>query len=119
MSKGYKKLLDISDRKRIELVRAFIMANLHLPLKASEVAQHFNYHTITLKRHFRMEYGVKLSRFVLDCKMVSAYTLLKELHHSVSSVSDDLGYKNISAFTHAFIRYHGYKPTDLQSPDTL
>ena len=40
-----------------------------------------------------------------------AYRYLKDSHLQMTQLSDLLGYTSLSAFTRAFIRWHGYPPS--------
>jgi AraC family 4-hydroxyphenylacetate 3-monooxygenase operon regulatory protein len=42
-----------------------------------------------------------------EAKMSMAAVLLGDLNHSITKVSDDLGYSSLEHFSHAFKKYYG------------
>ena len=103
----------IADRQRMEEVKAYVVANLSSKLKSDLIAEKSGYSKSTLLRHFYLTYNYSLCRFILDSKMNKACELIKESNKFVCEVAQILGYKNCSAFTHAFKRYFGYPPMQL------
>ena len=118
MSANYRMHI-LADKNRMKDVISFIDNNVGRKLTAELVAERTGFNKSTLNRYFLLIYRLPISRVILDSKMKKAHDLIMENDKLISEVAHLLGYKNCSAFTHAFTRYFGYTPMQLlNSRDT-
>src|SRR5690606_4610625 len=66
-----------------------------------------------LKVGFKAHYNQTIHQYVVHKKMELALSRLKEGHHTVGEVGYEVGYRDISHFSNAFLKYYGYRPTDV------
>ena len=68
-------------------------------------------------RNFKRLFSVTIARYILQCKLVYAHTLLTEHKMNVSQAAFAVGYSNIGHFITAFKKYYGATPKDVSRLD--
>jgi AraC-like DNA-binding protein len=102
------------DVSSLFLARQLLLKDLANPPEISELAQSIAFSESKLKRLFKQVFGNSVYQYYLNQRMERAYDLLSDDAHTVSQVSDILGYTNPSQFTKMFKSYHNCLPTDLR-----
>ncbi len=74
------------------------------------LAQKFNMAASTLKRQFKINFGVNIYHYYLQKKMDAALELLQEGKHTVNEIAELLGYANVSNFIDIFKKHYGNSP---------
>jgi AraC-like DNA-binding protein len=74
-----------------------------------DFAKTFFYDKFYLERKFKEAFGLNLIEYRNKKRMELANHLLR--HHSVSEVSELIGYQSIYAFSRAYKNYFGYAPS--------
>ena len=80
-------------------------------LTVRELADACEVSSVTLNRYFRKVYGMPVSAFLSSQRMKLAKMLLLNSSNSVADVAKKVGYGDIYAFSHAFIRCFGVAPS--------
>ena len=80
-------------------------------LTVKELADVCGVSTVTLNRCFKEVYQMTASEYLLSRRMRLAKTLLLNSVNSVGDIAKDVGYGDIYAFSHAFIRCVGVSPS--------
>ena len=70
----------------------------------------FSLSSRTLQHRLNLE-GTSFRKILSDVQASIALTLLSQQHLEVSSVSDLLGFSEVSAFSRAFKKWHGQPPS--------
>ncbi len=83
--------------------------NAHSQINVAEIAALFGISSKTLQARFKESTGYTLHKFFLNIKIRSAIDLLKK-GHTVSEVSDMLGFCNSNYFSQVFRRETGKNP---------
>ncbi len=97
---------------RIEkYIKDYIDAGQCLTAKLDDVAKQFNYSKYYLDRCFKESYGVGIMAYRNEKRMQTAKEMLK--HHTVSVVSEKLGFSSIYVFSRAFKNHFGVSPTQF------
>lgn len=96
---------------RIEIARAFLHDNLDRNVLLAELASASGLSAFHLARYFSAAVGMPPMRYHRAIRMARALELLQSGHVSVTEVSEQLGYSELSAFSHAFSREFGHPPT--------
>lgn len=78
----------------------------------SSLEKQFSYSRYHLERMFKAKYGIGIIRYASEMRMQRAKELIAE--GSVSSVSRELGFSSIYAFSRAFKNRFGYPPSELK-----
>jgi len=69
-----------------------------------------------LKRGFKELFGKTIHQFTNTLKMETAQSLLEDKNKTVSQIAYEVGYVNVSHFSHAFRQIHGKNPSDFRKP---
>jgi AraC-like DNA-binding protein len=96
------------------LVRQAVTAHIDSPVTVEELAFLCHMSLSTFKRRFAQLYGTSPSKWLLARRMEKAATLLRQADRSVSELSDQLGYENLSSFIQSFKQFHGVTPKQYQ-----
>lgn len=94
----------------IEQIKTFLIFNSNNPSALKLLPAKLNYSYTYLSHFFKNECGYSLSVYFKSLRMNHAKDLLAQ-GNSVSSVSDELGYSSIHAFSRAFKNFFGFIPS--------
>lgn len=90
-------------------IKDYIDAGQGLTAKLEDISKQFNYSKYYLDRCFKERYGIGIMAYRNGKRMQTAKQLLK--NHTVSAVSEKLGFSSIYVFSRAFKNYFGISPT--------
>lgn len=96
------------------LVRQAVTSHLGHPVAVEELAFLCHMSLSTFKRRFAHLYGTSPRRWLLERRMEKAAVLLRQPDRTVSELSDELGYENLSSFIQSFKQFHGVTPKQYQ-----
>ena len=102
----------IQDNNHVNVVKQikdYIDAGNGMGMTLDDFAKTFFYDKFYLERKFKESYGVNLIEYRNKKRMELAKHLLKL--HSVSEVSESVGYQSIYAFSRAYKSFFGYAPS--------
>jgi AraC-like DNA-binding protein len=102
----------IQDNNHVNVVKQikdYLDAGNGMGMTLDDFAKTFFYDKFYLERKFKESYGVNLIEYRNKKRMELAKHLLKL--HSVSEVSELLGYQSIYAFSRAYKSFFGYAPS--------
>lgn len=108
-----KFLKNEEDREKIVLAREVLLQHIFEPLTIKELSRKAAINECYLKKGFKEMYGSTVFDFFQNQRMEHAKYLLYEKGHTVTDVSNLLGYSSISHFSTAFKRHTGLKPCEL------
>ena len=94
---------------------SYIDENLHEELSLSALAQKSFYNPSYFSRIFKQKLGVSLTDYIRQKRMELAMRLLRETDLTVDEIIERTGYKERSAFYHAFSRCVGTAPVDYRA----
>ncbi len=97
----------------IDDAKAFIEQNLLKKLLLSDVAAHVHLSESYLAALFKSYTGQSFRNYLLERKMDKARSLLLMEHRSIGDVAEMLGYEDYRAFTRAFKKQTGLRPSDV------
>lgn len=86
----------------------------HPPL-LPDLAQQLGMSETQLKSGFKFMYGTTVMQYCINKRIAAAKLLLTENRHSISEISDIVGYADHSAFSRAFRRITGISPRSWRS----
>ena len=102
----------IQDNNHVNVVKQikdYIDAGNGIGMTLDDFAKTFFYDKFYLERKFKESFGVNLIEYRNKKRMELAKHLLKL--HSVSEVSESVGYQSIYAFSRAYKSFFGYAPS--------
>jgi AraC-like DNA-binding protein len=96
------------------LVRQAVTSHIGSPVAVEELAFLCNMSLSTFKRRFATLYGTSPSRWLLARRMEKAAARLRQADQTVSELSEELGYENLSSFIQSFKQFYGVTPKQYQ-----
>lgn len=102
------------DEEKIRFARLILEQNLSNPPSLAQLARRIESNEFTLKRGFKLLFGMPVFKFLQKMRMEKAAELLRDGQLQVAEVAMAVGYENVSAFTRAFQTEHLILPSDLR-----
>lgn len=116
MSENIDKLESIFGRnpqmihREIEVIKQYIYDNFDKDLSVNDLADKVYMAPSYLSFVFKNETGQNLSKFIKAYRMEKAKEMLETTHKKVVTVSNEVGYENVSYFCQSFREYFGVSP---------
>ncbi len=108
---NYSELLQSEKHLNVaNQIKDYIDAGNGMGMTLDDFAKTFFYDKFYLERKFKEAFGLNLIEYRNKKRMELANHLLQ--HHSVSEVSELIGYQSIYAFSRAYKNYYGYAPSE-------
>ena len=105
-------LFDFSEPHKIDL-EAFMNQNYRYNVNLERFAHLTGRSLATFKRDFEKVFQTSPHQWMLKKRLDEAHYLLKEEKKSASDIFVDLGFEDLSHFSHAFKKQFGYSPKSL------
>ncbi|MDD3402222.1 MAG: AraC family transcriptional regulator [Hespellia sp.] len=96
---------NLVDSKYIIVEECFLYEYRDITLQ--DLSRRLGLSTRQTERFLKENYGMTFLQKKTEAKMSMAAVLLGDLNHSITKVSDDLGYSSLEHFSHAFKKYYG------------
>ncbi|MBE7033950.1 MAG: helix-turn-helix transcriptional regulator [Ruminococcaceae bacterium] len=106
-----KKSRDIANNSISELICDYLKNNIYGNITLKDVCTQFLLGKTQLCKIFRENTDQSPMEYYMNLKMKEAKKLIREKNHSVSQISDILGYSSIHIFSRAFKKSVGMSPT--------
>lgn len=113
-SDEYLKKRFTSSNKRIEAIHNYLMKNYREEVNLAGLAELVNMAEGSLCRFFRMETGVTVFEYLNRLKVDFACKLLMDAELSITDVSLDSGFNNLSHFNKQFRKHAGMTPMEYR-----
>lgn len=113
-SSAYAKVKIEDDSKRILKVKDYINENYMYEMKLETLADLANMSQSAFSRFFKLHTGRTLSDYIIDTRMGYATRMLLETQDSISNISFNCGYNNMSNFNRIFKRKKGCSPSEFR-----
>ncbi len=97
-----------------ELVIEYMQQNIYSALSLNDVCQHLTIGKSHLSHIFKLNTGKSVMEYYNDLKISEAKKLLRTEKHTISQISDMLGYSCIHSFSRAFKKNVGFSPTSYK-----
>lgn len=108
------KLRAVMSDVRMAGLMKYVQEHMEDPLSTEELARHACVTKCHLIRMFRSSLGVTPLRYITQCKVQHAQTLLLRTDLSVKQVGEAVGFKDISYFIRLFRRQLGFTPQEYR-----
>ncbi|MCH4009083.1 helix-turn-helix domain-containing protein [Companilactobacillus sp.] len=112
------KKLSTSNEAIISAIE-YIDENLDKHLTLDQVSSKVFLSDYYFSKLFKRETKLSFSVYLNARKIQQAMIILKQTSHSISEVSDELGFTRISYFSQTFKKYTGYTPSEFRNEDYL
>ncbi len=111
-----KKTLSVESKvypkEGIHAVHKYISENFKTKLSLDNICFLFGFNKTTLCKRFKEEYGITILNFITKLKIKESKALLRENEHSVTEISEMLGFDSVHYFCRYFKKYTGGSPTE-------
>ncbi|KAA9357164.1 AraC family transcriptional regulator [Larkinella humicola] len=96
--------------ERLSRVIGHLMQQVEAPVSLVEIAELANMNPAAFCRYFKSQMGQTLTQFVTDLRIRYACDLLTRTDESITFISEQSGFENISYFVQAFRKKQGVTP---------
>lgn len=96
----------------IESVIQYIHSNIEKDMRRGEIAAAINLNEDYLSRLFKKQKGISLKEYIIQEKMKTAQTLLRNTDFSVSMIGAKVGFTNFSHFSQTYKKVMGKTPVE-------
>ena len=95
---------------RLHEVFKFIELNYHQSISLKEVAKAVGYSPAYLTDLVKKLTGKTVNRWIIECRIVQAGSLLLGTNYSINEIAVTVGYQNINHFYRQFRDYYNHTP---------
>ncbi|MBO1001117.1 helix-turn-helix domain-containing protein [Pseudogracilibacillus auburnensis] len=88
----------------------YIQKHYKEPIKLEKLAKLEHYHPVYFSSWFKQKTGKSPKTYISELRLDEAKRLLHSTTWSITSISEELGFKNSSSFTRWFVKYVGSPP---------
>ncbi|MBR1461904.1 MAG: helix-turn-helix domain-containing protein [Prevotella sp.] len=113
-SSSYAKVAVEDDSRRILKVKNFIAKNYMDEMRLAQLADIAGMSPSAFSRFFKLHTGRNLSEYIIDIRLGYASRLLVDTSRSISEISFDCGFNNLSNFNRIFKRKKGCAPSEFR-----
>lgn len=113
-SPAFRPDLNPLDEERVGKVCAYIDQHLHDPIFREDLARLVNLSPDAFGRFFKSRMGKSLPTFVNELRISRACRLLSETNTSITRISEDCGFENLSNFNRQFLRHTNRTPSQYR-----
>ncbi|GAA4798069.1 hypothetical protein GCM10023231_28400 [Olivibacter ginsenosidimutans] len=110
--------LSKADQEKIHWAASIIQNNLEKPFTIMELSRMVGINQTKLKIGFKTVFNNTVFGYLQDIRMHQAKKYLLDTQLSIQEISMLLGYQNMSNFSIAFKKTHGYSPIRLRNQHT-
>lgn len=111
ISPGYVPTPQLSRQsERLSRVVGHLMQRVQAPVSLPEIAELANMNPAAFCRYFKSQTGQTLTQFVIDLRIRYACDLLTRTDGSITLISEQAGFENVSYFVQAFRKKQGVTP---------
>ena len=111
---SYAKIAVEDDSRRILKVKSYIAQNYMDELRLKQLADIAGMSPSAFSRFFKLHTGRNLSEYIIDIRLGYAARLLVDTSRSISEISFDCGFNNLSNFNRIFKRKKGCSPSEFR-----
>lgn len=121
VDKNIKKLEDVFDsnpqlaHREVDTVKKYIYEHFSEEISVEQLAELVYMAPSYLSFIFKKETGQNLSKFIKAYRMEKAKEMLEGTHNKIVSISNAVGYPNVSYFCQSFREYYGISPQKFRS----
>ncbi len=113
-SSSYAKIAVEDDSRRILKVKNYISKNYRDEIRLNTVADIAGMSPSAFSRFFKLHTGRSLTDYIIDIRLGSASRLLVDTSRSISEISFECGFNNLSNFNRIFKKKKNCSPTEFR-----
>jgi AraC-like DNA-binding protein len=113
-SSTFNKQDDSSESRRIQKVINFMNNNYQKEIRLIDVANHVNMSEVSFSRFMKRRTGKNYIEYLNDLRLGIASRYLVDSSKTISEISYDCGFNNLSNFNRIFKKRKGYTPKEFR-----
>ena len=113
-SSSFAKIAVEDDSRRILKVKNFINENYMDELRLAQLAEIAGMSASAFSRFFKLHTGRNLSDYIIDIRLGYATRKLVDTSRSISEISFECGFNNLSNFNRIFKKKKGCSPSEFR-----
>ncbi len=113
-SSSYAKVAVEDDSRRILKVKNFISTNFMDEMRLATLADIAGMSPSAFSRFFKLHTGRNLTDYIIDIRLGYATRMLVDTTHSISEISFNCGFNNLSNFNRIFKKKKGCSPSEFR-----
>ena len=113
-SSTFNKQDDSSESRRIQKVINFLNNNYQKEISLIDVANHVNMSEVSFSRFMKRRTGKNYIEYLNDLRLGIASRYLVDSSKTISEISYDCGFNNLSNFNRIFKKRKGYTPKEFR-----
>lgn len=94
-------------------IKQRLISELNLNIQKKDIANYFNMSERTLARHLSKE-AISWRKLLSEVRIEKAEMLLKSTQKSIQQICDQVGFANLSSFSHAFNKKNNISPSEFR-----
>ena len=99
------------DVRRLQQVSEYVMAHYIHPITLDEIAAEVGMNRSSFCIWFKRKRGMTFTQFVIQYRLNTAATMLRESNRQVSEICYAVGFNDLPHFVRAFTKAYGFSPT--------
>jgi AraC-like DNA-binding protein len=111
---SFAKVNVSDDSRQILKVKNYIAENYMYDMKLDDLASVASMSSSAFSRFFKLHTGRPLSTYITEVRMGKAARLLVDTDETISNISFNVGYNNLSNFNRTFRKLKGCTPTEFR-----
>ncbi len=92
-------------------VASYMRDHMRQALMIADVARHFSFSEVTLRRRFREAFGISPKRYLLELRLNEAQHLLLTTKFSMQEIALQMGFFDLAHFSSTFRKHYGLTPS--------
>lgn len=113
-SSAFNKQDDSSESRRIQKVISYLNSNYHKEIRLLDVANHVSMSEVSFSRFMKKRTGKNYIEYLNDLRLGIASRYLVDTSKTISEISYECGFNNLSNFNRIFKKRKGYTPKEFR-----
>lgn len=101
--------------RQIRAVQSYVEDNLNRHITLADLSNIAELSAFHFLRSFKGSLGITPAKYVLDCRVERARSLLRSSHLTISEIAIRVGFEDLSHFSRAFRRVVGVPPSTFRN----
>ena len=114
LAKSNQNTIPQAELDRLQQAQEILLNNLDAPPSLTELSKQIGLNTFKLKKSFKELFGVPVFKYLQNERLNKAHELIKHQDMNVQEVAWQVGYDSLSAFSNAFAKKFGFRPSQVK-----
>lgn len=106
-----KDIIQKNEIDKLHYAKEILLQQIETPPSLTELSKQSGLNTFKLKTGFKKLFGLPVYQYLRDIRLCKAYEILETKNLNVQEVAWFVGYESLSAFSNAFYKKFGFRPS--------